>query len=153
MKLDKTNERPITIPTGIRGSVITSIFLKKGIARNPSPDRVLANTSSKLNQTLPMMVDPITRLDLTVQRPGCVLSYKYTLLGLKASRLNKEKIRAAVEPTLLQNYKTNPSMAALRRISAILKYTYFDESGAFILEVEIDPAKFHESSTKREQAP
>ncbi len=147
MKIDNENTPLFSPPDLVSQNPILYARVLRAPRRHPtSPDKVLANTSHRLNQTLPTMIDKITRLDTTVQRPGRVFSYKYTVLGLSAARLNKEQIRAAIEPTLFHNYKTNPSMAALRKLSAILKYSYFDEAGAFILDIEVDPARFTASA-------
>jgi len=147
MKIDKENAPLGTLRSSPSQAVILYARVLRAPRLNPiAPDKILANTSNKMNRTLPQMVDAITRLDATVQRPGRIFSYKYTVLGFKAAKLNKEQIRAAIEPTLLHNYKTNPSMSALRKLSAILKYAYFDEAGAFILDIEVDPATFTASA-------
>jgi len=142
MQPDKKNALT-TVFAMVAGTVIVSVAVKKAShGHPPCPEKILARTSSKLNQTLPKMVDHITRLDTTVQRPGRIFSYKYTLLGRKAAHLNKERIKASIAPTLIQNYKTNPAMAGLRGLSTVLKYAYFDEAGAFIFDLEIDPKTF-----------
>jgi hypothetical protein len=128
------------------GPVICSIVVKEEVKR-PSTKKILAKTSDEMNKTLPMKIDYLTRLDATFHGPGKVFGYKYTLVGLKAAHLNKARLREAIEPTLIKNYKTHPAMKGLRDLLAVLKYTYFDEAGVLVMEIEVDPTKFETTAS------
>jgi hypothetical protein len=123
-------------------AVVGSFVAREYFSKRPSTDKILIQTSNELNRTLPMMVDQHTRLDATFPGPGNSLTYKYTLVGSKASDLKTEEIKKWLHPKIIQNYKTHPDMQDLRDLSTVLNYHYFDAAGTFVLALEADPAKF-----------
>jgi hypothetical protein len=44
-----------------------------------------------------------------------------------------------MKPMLVQNYKTQPAMQAMRDAGVTLRYSYFDKSGGFILSIDVSP--------------
>lgn len=143
MFAEKKKTSPLIIVAAtVIGSVVGSLVVQQVSNRPPTTERILVQTSNEMNKTLPMMIDQITRLDATYPGPGKVFNYRYTLVGLKAADLKAQEIKDSLEPMLFQNYKTHPAMKDLRDLTTVLKYHYFDDSGAFIVEIEIDPKRF-----------
>lgn len=139
----KKKAAPLTVViAAVIGSVVGSIVVKEIFNRPPSTERALVQASDTLNKNLPMMVDQVTRLDSTFPGPGKVLNYKYTLVGMKRADLDVENVKKRIAPMVTQNYRTSPAMEDLRKLSAVLKYHYYDEAGVFAFAIEVDPATF-----------
>jgi len=132
----------VVIFAAVIGSIVGSVAVREVFNRPPSTESVLVQTSNEMNKNLPMMLDQFTRLDTTFPGPGKVFNYKYTLVGLKLADLDVESVRTLITPLVTQNYKTNPAMDSLRKLSTTLKYHYHDDEGAFAFAIEVDPTKF-----------
>lgn len=131
----------IFIIASVVGSVLGSYVVKHGfrLRTKPTSAAVLRQTCETFNQQLPMQLDAVTRIDATYPGPGDVLNYRCSILGHKASELDATKLREAIEPQARQNYRTNPDMESLRKMSVTLKYHYYDEDGVFIVAFAVSP--------------
>lgn len=143
METSKKKTAPLTVLiAAVIGSVVGSYVVREVFNRSPSTERMLVMTSEAMNKNLPMMIDQVTRLDATFPGPGKTLNYKYTLVGIKLADLNVDEVKTQISPSITQNYRTNPDMAELRKMSAVLKYHYYDDTGAFAFAIEVDPKTF-----------
>jgi hypothetical protein len=86
-----------------------------------------------------MMIDKSTRIDTTTPGPSKILTYRYTLIDVTAADIDKEKFKKKLMPTLIENYKTNPSTQSMRKAGIIIKLKYFDKKGVFITDMAVDP--------------
>ena len=104
-------------------------------------EKILTRTCIELNRDLPMMIDSVMRWDHTFSGPGARLNYKITLIGMQSDHVNIKTIRDAIEPKIVQDYRSNPKLQRLRDMSVILNYQYYDNSGVFLLNIEVDPGE------------
>jgi hypothetical protein len=99
--------------------------------------RELAQAANELNATMPIMIDSMTRMDSMVVLGDRTLGYFYTLIGVSNADFDRGAFEAALRPTLVNNYATNPMMASLRADGVTLLYSYRFEGGAFAASIEI----------------
>ncbi len=101
------------------------------------------SVAAAINQHTPVQIDSYTRLDSVQVMDAHTFLYNYTLSGVDT---NNAKIVAYLKQALkqqtLQNYKTNPSMAEIRKHNLRLGYNYRDAQGKSIIAFAINPADF-----------
>ena len=123
--------------------VFGSFVVRVGHALFDKPanvDELLVQTSNEVNKKLPMvMADNFTRLDGVYAAPNKAMIYKYTLLGVSSTDVDKGKFVSVARQKAVDFYKTSPSMSRLRALSVTLRHQYFDQNGLFILEVAVGP--------------
>lgn len=105
-------------------------------------DRVLIQTASELNKTLPMMVDSETRLDTTVPGPGKKFTYVYTLVNQDGSNLDATVLQNKLKPKILAGYKTSDAMKVFRDANVEMDYQYKDKNGNFLCKISVSPKDF-----------
>jgi hypothetical protein len=103
-------------------------------------DDLIARNCDEMNKSLPLKLDPWTRWDSASPDKNRTIVYKYTVLGMSASEARNRGLASKIRPTLVHNYKTHPAMRDLRDASVTLRYSYFDESGASVANIEISPS-------------
>jgi hypothetical protein len=130
----------ILVMAAIIGAVagVTTMTWLGGARGTASIDAELVKVCDTINRTLPMMVDQMTRLDVTMALPGRVMFYKYTLLGERPVP-DAGEFEQAFRPKLVNQYQTSTEMAALRKANVKLVYAYFDEQSRELTRIEITP--------------
>ena len=104
-------------------------------------DKIIAKISREMNANLPMQLDKETRLDTTL--PGHLkMTYVYTFVGASAEEIDEQEFAAALRPSMINGYKTNPQMATLRARGVEMHYLYRDKSGKHIAEIVVSPKDF-----------
>lgn len=111
--------------------------------RDAAVDRQLAEVASKMNKTLPMMVDKDTQLDSLAASPGKVLQYNCTLVAIEAAQIDASRLERAFKPALLDKVKTTPEMSELRSLGVTFVYSYRDKNGVSIARYEFSPKDYN----------
>jgi hypothetical protein len=103
-------------------------------------NRVLAETSKNTNASLPMQIDSQTRWDTTTSGPGRKMTFFYTLVNLSVADLDQTKFIEEMRRQLLENYRSNPSMANFRRMQVELSFVYWDNRGETLATIPLSPS-------------
>ena len=88
------------------------------------------------------MIDSLTRLDNTIGLPGKVLQYNYTLVTIDRSNGDTTRIKAFIEPRILNTIKTSLQMKYLREHETTFNYYYRDKNGMYYFSLSITPDKY-----------
>ncbi|MBB3048942.1 hypothetical protein FHR99_003216 [Litorivivens lipolytica] len=91
------------------------------------------------NESLPMMVDEVTRLDRQEALSNEYRSY-FTLVSYPADELDPDMVEEVMRPSLIENACTNPDAAFFRENGIVLSYHYSGNNQRPIRLVRIDPA-------------
>jgi hypothetical protein len=94
--------------------------------KQPSFNKEMMQVASELNKTCPIMVDDQTRLDNAVALPGNSFQYNYTLINLTKSEVNIDTIKKYLEPSIINNVRTNPGLKIYRDNKVTMIYYYKD---------------------------
>lgn len=119
-----------------------SYYSVQQIFKPTSFDKALVEAAVKLNKQCPMMVDEETRLDSGQALPNNLFQYYYSLVNLEKAAINADAVRAALEPTILNNVKANEGMKSFRDHKTTMVYNYNDKRGAFVFKISIDPQMY-----------
>ena len=131
----------VMVISGIFGYAVVSSVFDLRHAKTPLDVR-LARVAANMNQQLPLMADPETRLDKVTAGPGSQLTYAFTLPNQDKSALDLPAFEKIIRQNLINNYKTNGSMDELRASQVKLAYQYKDKNGDFISEIVVTPKDF-----------
>lgn len=155
--IQKTNTKTKTKPKGLKYwigfAVAFAIFYAAGqlggekllsIFKKPAYDKVLMNIASELNESCPIMVDNMTRLDNAITLPDKVFQYNYTIINLVKDSIDLDKIKSNLEPTITNYVKTNPDMQTMREYETTFKYSYKDMNGVFLFDITVKPEQYKE---------
>ncbi len=120
---------------------ITSRYVgfESGNVVYPKPSRLtltLQKTASRMNTTLPRMVDAGTRLDNTLVL-GETFVYNYTLIHYNSTELSANDISTFLTTALLNNYCTTDTSFVKMGVSA--DYNYYGNDAKFIGKVAVAP--------------
>jgi len=126
---------------GVIGYFLVSAVLEYRHSQSPLDAR-LARVAANMNQQLPMMINPETRLDKVTAGPGSQLTCIFTLPNQDKSALDLPAFEKTIRQNLINNYKTNSSMDELRAAQVKLDYQYKDKHGEFISEIAVTPKDF-----------
>lgn len=110
----------------------------------PAFNKVLMQTASEINKSCPIMVDNATRLDNTIVLPNDIFQYNYTITAYEKDSLNVDQLKKEMEPSILNNVKTNPDLKVFRDNDITMKYYYKDKNGVYLFTISITPSKYKE---------
>lgn len=110
--------------------------------KQPSFNKEMMQVASELNKTCPIMVDDQTRLDNAVALPGNSFQYNYTLINLTKSEVNIDTIKKYLEPSIINNVRTNPGLKIYRDNKVTMIYYYKDKLGVFVHKLEVTPEMY-----------
>lgn len=119
-----------------------SYFVRTKFFGPPSLNKALMQAASEINKSCPMMADNMTRLDNVVAGTDKELQYNYTLISIDRATVDTNSFKKAVEPLLINNVRTMPSMKAFRDQEVTIIYSYKDKAGLFITRIVITPEKY-----------
>ncbi len=136
-------KKRIGIMVGTLAFAIAYLTVKQIFFKPPSFDKQMMQAASELNKTCPIMVDKETRLDNTVSLPDNVFQYNYTLVNLTKDQVKIDTVKKYVEPTLINNVKTNPGLKIQRENKVTMSYSYKDKNGNFICTIAVTPDKYN----------
>ncbi|WP_448670455.1 hypothetical protein [Pseudoxanthomonas mexicana] len=106
----------------------------------PDLDKVLVETASKMNATLPMMVDKETRLDTTLGGPGKEFTYFYTLPAYASKDLDPAAVQRAIEPLVRSSVCGNQDMKSMFKVGVTARYIYRANDNVEVARLSITPA-------------
>jgi hypothetical protein len=122
------------IAFGIASFAVQTLFFKA-----PTFDKAMMKAASELNKTCPIMVDSDTRLDNAVAMPNNTFQYNYTLVNLEKGEVNIDTVRKYIEPSIVNNVRTNPQLKSFRDNKVTMNYNYRDKNGEFVMEMKVTP--------------
>ncbi|MET0961569.1 MAG: hypothetical protein ABWY05_01950 [Noviherbaspirillum sp.] len=92
-------------------------------------DQTLANVSSHLNRSAPMMLDADTRLDRVTSEPGRNLSYHYTLTSVQSKAFNRAEFQKLIREPLQEKLCVSPEMRGFLVRGVTISYNYLSSDG------------------------
>ena len=95
-----------------------------------------------VNAMCPYTLDSETRLDCAIPLPNNTLQYNYTMVNYTKELLDTVVFKAAMEPQILNNVRTNPQMEYQRQNKWTLNYFYLDKDGNYICSIIATPEKY-----------
>lgn len=109
-------------------------------ARNDSEiDATLKSIAAQLNSNLPVMVDPMTRLD-SAQAGDKRFHYNYTLVDYSADDPEAEAIVAELQPSVEWTTCNEDDMRVFFMHGVSTVYSYHGNDGDLIKSITITPA-------------
>jgi hypothetical protein len=96
--------------------------------------KILNQTAEDMNKKCPQTIDAETQLSNVVAMPN-ELRYCYKLVHYNLEDLNVDTFRHLMEPSLLNNAKTNPDLKIFRDNKTTLTWVYNDKGGRFITKI------------------
>lgn len=143
----KKKEKPFknklfTVIITVGSAGLASIAVNMYFNKTPSIDKQLMETASELNKNCPIMVDVETQLDNSVALSGKTFQYNYTLVNLDKSTTDSNELKSFLEPSILQQVKSNPQMKFFRDNKVILNYLYKDKNSQYIAMISIKPEMY-----------
>lgn len=138
------NKRQKTITTivGIVVGIGVMILVQQAFFKTQSFDQAMMEAASELNKSCPIMIDQETRLDNTVAMPENIFQYNYTLVNLEKSSVDVDELTHYLEPTIVNNVRTNPDLKIYRENKTTMAYYYKDKHGVFLTEIKVTPERY-----------
>lgn len=140
-----TTEKPkkkhlfLQILLGIIAFGVSYFGVKTLFDTSISFDKAMIKVADKINENCPFMIDSETRLDNAVVLPNNTFQYNYTLINIAKEDFNITPFKEYLEPTIINNIKTNPDMKNFRDNETTLVYYYKDKSGVFLTKIIVTP--------------
>jgi hypothetical protein len=113
--------------------------IKLTAAEQKEIENTLIENAKKLNQNLPIMLDPDTRFD-TALAVGMEILYKYTMVNLTADSIDSEIFRAYLQSNIIKSQKADKGAMLLLKVGVACNYSYFDKNGILITKFKVDGA-------------
>ena len=136
--MDSLKKNLLTIVPAIIGALIGSWAVSGLFTKDESDySKMLMQTASKINESLPMNIDSETILVSTVGMDD-FFSYKYQLTNVEANSINIEEFVKLMEPQLRNTVCTSEDLAAFRKIKIIVNYIYADHNNVHIVKIPVD---------------
>jgi hypothetical protein len=95
-----------------------------------------------LNQSCPIMLDSETRLDSSSVSAESIFQYHYTLVNMLKVNVNIPELKQYIEPSIINNIKTNDQMKVLRDNSVTFEYIYSDKENNLITSILVTPKQY-----------
>ncbi len=126
---------------GILVGIITFAISYYGIQQLFKKDleSELKNAALELNKQTPMQIDQFSRLDSVSSKGKTNFIYYYTLIKVEKSEVNLDTINKYIRPNVIENVKNNPGLKPFRDKNVSLDYTYYDNRGFFVTEINVTP--------------
>ncbi len=113
-------------------------FLKVRDASQLRTEQSLERFAQSLSATGPSKLDEVTRFDKVTAGPGRLLTAHFTIIGYKASEIDRTAWSGVIKQVRANIDKTACPRALKAGVSVI--YRYADEEGTLVDEVKFDPA-------------
>ena len=124
---------------GTAVAAIVGILIQNYFNKPVSFDQAMMQAASELNKSCPMMVDADTQLDNAIALPDNKFQYTYTLVNYAIDELDLEQLKANIEPSIVNNVRTNPDLKAYRDNEVTMVYAYKDKNSEHLLKIEVTP--------------
>ena len=138
-KPEKNKKQILSLLIGVLAFGISFFGVKTLFHNSLSFDKAMMTIASDINESCPIMIDNVTRLDNTIALPDNVFQYNYTLVDLEKNEINIDELREYIEPNVINNVKTNPDMKEFKDNKVTMAYNYKDKNGVFVLKINVTP--------------
>jgi hypothetical protein len=101
----------------------------------------LNSVARRVNEKCPRMLDSETRIDSLAAR-GSTLCYYYSLVNLKFSAADTQKLRSMLLPGIIAAVRKSPEMQRIRENRGSLVYLYRDRLGAPLITIAAGPRDY-----------
>lgn len=88
------------------------------------------------------MIDAETRLDNAIALPPNTIQYNYTLINMDKATADTVAMKNYVEPSIVNNIRTNPQMEFQREHKTTMNYYYKDRNGQYLFLVSVTPEQY-----------
>jgi hypothetical protein len=105
-------------------------------------DKVMVEMASKISKQCPIMVDNVTRLDNVIAMPNNVFQYNYTIVATVKDSIKVDEAKSIMEPRIINNVKTEPSLKYMRDHKTTINYNYKDKVGVFLFTISVKPEQY-----------
>lgn len=105
-------------------------------------DNQLQADAKSLQKKCPVMMDDITRWDSVSVLPGKTFRYSYTIVTSERKDIDSANLVKSLEPSFINQVKTEPSLARYRENNVTLSYSYKDKNGQPIATINISPKMY-----------
>ena len=117
---------------------VSSLFTQK----NYLSDKDLLNEVREGNKLCPIVIEEMFRIDSFSMPKSKIFAQHLTALGVAKEEANYDTIRKYLEPTLLENTRTNPQLKLARKNNITIVYSFSDMYGDFFYEYVITPEMY-----------
>jgi hypothetical protein len=105
-------------------------------------DNVINLQVQQQNATCPMMIDEYTRLESVHVVSKKKIKYSYTLVEWEKEQLNLDTVRSYMEPSIMENIRTNPQLAFFKMKDVTFVYSYNDKNDVPVWEYTVTPEMY-----------
>lgn len=105
-------------------------------------ESAIVAAARKLNESCPMMVDAVTRLDSVASVSDKVFQYHYTTLNFSRTEVDLDTLKKYMASSVINNVRTNPSMKVFRDNEITLLYAYRDQRGELFYTLSVTPEMY-----------
>jgi hypothetical protein len=105
-------------------------------------DKQLKLEANELNKSCPMMIDAVTQLDNAAALPDNTFQYNYTLIDADVAQMDTIQFKANLEPSILEQVKSNPQLKSFRDHQVTLQYVYKDKRKHYLTQIVITPEMY-----------
>lgn len=122
--------------------VISIITLScKSKRKSQSAYEFLKAMSTEINQSCPIQVDSVLKLESTIATPPATFRYNYTL-KFDTVIYDIREFEKSLTTTTINKVKTSPDAAVFRRMFATLEYQYSDTLGNYLFKILVKPGSY-----------
>ena len=122
----------------LMASTITLGFSSSVLAQTDPFSNQLIQSANEMNQQLPKMIDPDTRLDSTQGGPGRQLSYNLTLVNYSSNQINNQQFDQKVTPLIKNQTCTHPETQVLFSNKITIRFNYYGNDGRLISTFQVN---------------
>jgi hypothetical protein len=107
--------------------------------------QTLRKIASKINETMPIVVESGLRCENVKALPGRKFQYNFTITDLLKEEVDTTQIKnfiAKSKPILTNAIRTDPTMELFRQQNVIFIYTYRDKYSSYLYNIIIKPEDY-----------
>lgn len=127
---------------GLAGALVLAFCMQLYFRKPLSIDKLLVQTVSEINKSLPIQVDADTRLDNAGVLPGKAICYNYTLIKRTKDEVPVEQLQQVLSPKFINVIKTSPDLKLFREKGVTFSYNYWDKNAVFLFKIVITPEMY-----------
>ena len=134
MKQSRNTDRSMYPYLGALVFVVLALRYGQPLMFGPSIDQQLSDEAYTANQSLPKMIDAVTRLDHVESSPGKHLRFINTIVGIPDEQVIASKIE------IIADIRANAKQRNVEKFTAMgVKYTYVfkNEAGKTLIEFDL----------------
>jgi hypothetical protein len=141
---NKKQKTITTITLAVLLSIILSFAIYKLVSSSPkTKDESLSELVENVNKMCPVMIDTETRLNKVTVSADKTVQFDFVLVNISATQMDVELLKSRIEPSLINEVKTNAQMKAFRDNQAILQYDFSDKKGTFLFSTVVKPEDYN----------